>query len=241
MEDDIKNKKKSNSEMIPFDISNFSTLQYVKIIFVDKYNELCELRAENNIIKKDTIQLYINSQNNIDINCPIGVVLKLVTNDTIYFAKTILQYVKNSGDRFIFVLKTPPKTIRQQNRKYARINVNCPCVISYNDNKNNRQTYIAQSINISKGGALLSDIDSILLSYKPCELQLSEGDSCNIVIFLRHDSKIKTQAKFIRKECIDDVFRYAFQFTNMPDACIDTLDKYLTKAEFKLLKQMTNN
>ena len=159
--------------------------------------------------------------------------MKLVTNDAIHFAKAILKDFKRTDDRFIFILDTPQKTVRQQNRKFYRINLNKPCVL-LTDNKDNRQTYVAESVNISKGGILLYNLESALndekASFKP-----SKDTSFHIVLFLEHNLIIKLYAEFIRIECVDGVYRYAFHFTNMPQKYIVPFNKYMTQEEFKLI------
>lgn len=237
MEKDNQNKNKSNSEMIPFNISKLSTLQYVKVIFIDKNKELQELRADSNSINSDIIQLYFSSKENINVNCPIGVVLKFITLDAIYFAKVILKENKKAGDKFIFILSAPQKTIRQQNRKFYRINIERPCVLLVNNEKNNPRTYIAQSVNISKGGILINGVESIL-NDEQINLKHSKGDSFYIAMFLEQGIKVKSSAQFVRSECIDGSYRYAFQFLEMSQKNIVPFDKYLTNEEFKILKSM---
>ena len=85
MVNDSQNKTIASSETVPFNISNLSTLQYVKIIFIDTNNELLEIQTNVNNIDDDTIQLYIHRKEDFNITCPVGVALKLVTSDAIYF------------------------------------------------------------------------------------------------------------------------------------------------------------
>ena len=137
-------------------------------------------------------------------------------------------------------MQTPNKTIRQQNRKFYRISASLPGVMLIKDDKNGNQTYIAQSVNISKGGVLLGDAESLLNDEKK-ELQLSAGDHCHIAMFLKHNLKIKSYAKFIRTECVDDTYRYAFQFINISKASFDALDKYVTKEKLNLFSLMDSD
>lgn len=235
MEENTKNKKESNSEMMPFIISNFSNLQYIKVVFIDKNDKLCEIQANTNIIDNDMIKLYISKDEKFDLKCPTGVMLKFITKKAIHFAKTILVGIEDDCYELIFLLKMPNKSIQQQNRKFYRINTSRPCVLLLNSDGSNAQTYIAQSVNISKGGVLLGDIES-LLSDKKRKLELSEKCHCHITMFLKHNLKIKSYAKFIRAECINDSYRYAFQFIDMAPTYLKALDTYITQEELKLLK-----
>ena len=234
MEENIKNKKRANSEIIPFDISNFSSLQYIKLVFLDEKKELFEIRSENYKIDNDIIQLNFNNKKNWNISCPTGAVLKLITADSIHYAKTILQNVENINNKNIFTLKTPGKTMQQQNRKFYRITKDRPCALLFNNNDN---VLIAQSINISKGGILISDVES-LLNDQEIDLQPADGDLCHIAMFLKHNLRIKSGAIFKRKEYYNDSYRYAFQFVDMPEKYLDIFDKYMTAEEFKLLQSI---
>ena len=239
MENTPKKNKASNSEILPFNISNFSSLQYIKIIFLDSGNELYEVQADSYKIDKNITQLYVNNKKIYNIECPIGAVLKLVMADSIHFAKTILNNVRNIDNRLIFILDTPTKTIQQQNRKYYRINKERPCVLLIN-NKNNNRICIAKTVNISKGGVLICDTESLYNDEKR-NLKLSDGDDCHLAIFIKHNLKIKSYAKYIRTEHINDSYRYAFQFFDMQQPYINELDKYITAEEFKLLQSVKNN
>ena len=166
-------------------------------------------------------------------------VLKLVMADSIHFAKTILNNVRNIDNRLIFILDTPTKTIHQQNRKHYRINKERPSVLLIN-NKNNNRICIAQTVNISKGGVLVRDTESLYDDEKR-NIRFTNGDDCHIAIFLKHNLKIKSYAKYIRTEHINDSYRYAFQFSDMSQTHINTLEKYITAEEFKLLQSSKNN
>lgn len=239
MEKNAQNKQKSNSEMVSFNLSKLSTVQYIKVIFIDNNQELREIRTEAHSFNNDIIQLYISGKENINLNYPTGVVLKLVTIDAIYFAKVILKDIKKANGKNIFFLNAPQKAIRQQNRKYYRINVERPCVLLINNDNIKNETFIAQSVNISKGGILIYNIESIL-NDEQIKLQMSQDDCCNIVMFLEYDLKVKAYAKFVRSECVDNIHRCAFQFLNIPQKYIIPFDKYLTNEEYKLLKSIKN-
>ena len=234
MEKNTQNKKKSNTETIPFNIHKLISLQYIKVIFMDTKKELHEIRTDNHTVFDDTIQLHINSREDFNITCPIGIVLKFVTRDAIYFAKAVLKEIRRTKDKVIFVLKAPQKTIRQQNRKFYRINIDRPCVLLV-EGKNNNQIYVAQTVNISKGGVLISDLESMLNDEK-VTLQLPKDAGCRFTIFLEHNLKIKTYAQYVRSEYVDETYRYGFQFFDIPQRYIMSFDKYLTNEEYKLLK-----
>ena len=227
--------KHSHSEIVPFSTSKFSSLQYVKIVYVDQNKELYEIKTEVQTINNDTIRLFADKNDGIDITCPCGVALKFVTNDAIYFAKTVLNDIKNINNRIVLFLDAPRKTIRQQKRKFFRINMERPCAIFVNNN-NNAQAYTAQSVNISIGGILLYNVESMLNEEEQTRFTPSKDDSCYIAIFLEQDLKITVCAKFVRSEYVDGSYRYAFQFINMPLKYINPFNKYMTSAELKLLK-----
>ena len=234
--ENTQNRKKSNLEEMPFMISKLSTLQYIKLIFIGANNELIEIRTEVSMINNDIIQLFYISKENINITCPIGVALKFVTRDAIYFAKAILNDIKKVSDKSILVLNAPRKIVRQQNRKFYRIDIERPCVLTVNNGgKDNHQTYITQTVNISKGGALLSNVESIL-NDEPVSLQLSKDECCHMVLFLEQNLKIKLSAKFIRSESVNGSNRFAFQFIEILKNYNMPFDKYLTNEEIKLLK-----
>ena len=241
MEKKPQNKQKSTSEIITFDAYKFSNLKYIKMIFIDKNKELQEIQAEAHSLNNDIIQLLINDKTNINITCPTGVVLKLVTTDSIHFAKVILKELKSNNDKYILVLDTPQKTIRQQNREFYRINIDCPCVLLIDNDKNNNKAYIAQSVNISKGGALISNLESIsIMEHEHFSLQINNGDSCYITMFLEQNLKVKSYSKFVRTETVDNTYRYALQFLNIPNKYSIPFDKYLANEEYKLLKTIKN-
>lgn len=227
-------KKGSHSETIPFNISKLSTLQYIKVIYIGTDNELYEIGTEILTINNDMIQLFLNSQSEINVPCPTGIVLKLVTGDAIHFAKTILKSIKKVNNRVLFTMDAPKKTIRQQNRKHCRINLNRPGVILVED-KDIQKTYLMQSVNISMGGVLLHNIESLLNDDK-IKLQLHKDERCHFVLFLEQNLIIKLYAKLVRSEYIDNSYRYAFEFIEMPEKYINPLNKYITNEQLKLLK-----
>ena len=229
------NTKKSNSETVPFNVSKLSTLQYVKVIYVDTNSELYEMGAEVLTMNNETIQLFLNTQNKVNITCPTGIVLKLVTTDAIYFAKTILKEIKKINNKNLLIMDAPKKTIRQQNRKHCRIILNRPGVILVNDDKNTKQTYITQTKNISLGGVLLYNTESMVGDDKII-LQLKKDECCNMVLFLEQNLTVKLYAKYVRTEFVDNSYRYAFQFQDMPQKYINPLNKYITNEQLKLLK-----
>jgi len=240
VEKNNKKKKKSNTEVIPFDVSKMSALKYMKIIFIDANKKLNEIQADANKITNDVIQLYINENEEINLTCPVGVVLKLVTYDAIYFAKTILTDIHKVNGKYMLITEIPKKTIRQQNREFYRIDLSRPFVFASENDKNNNQVYIAQSVNISKGGVLLNNLESIS-NEDQVRLKLSGGDCCHIAMFLEKDLKIKSYAKFIRAELVGDSYRCAFQFLNMPQKYIVPFDNYLKNEEYKLLRSIKTN
>ena len=236
--DQIKNESVSNT--IPFDISQFPDLQYMKVIFADANNELRELNFEVNTIDSNIIKLSSDGNEHVNLTCPTGVVIKIAAHNAIYFAKAILKIIRNINNKLIFVLKTPTKTIRQQNRRFYRVNAKLPCVLLINNHRSKQQTYLAQSVNISKGGVLLCNTESLFDDSKR-DLQFSAGDRCYIAVFLKQNLKVKASAKFIRTEYVDDSYRYAFQFLYMQQTCLDALDKYITKEKLNLLNMIESD
>lgn len=234
MSADTNNQKKSNSETVPFNISKLSNLQYIKVIYIGSDKELYEINTDIVSISNEVIYLFLNTPKEIDFKCPVGIVLKLVTGDAIHFAKVILKEIKKVNNRILFIMDAPQKTIRQQNRKHCRININCPGVIIV-DEKIGKQTYLTKTVNISMGGVLLSDIESLLNDDK-ISLQLGKEELCHIVLFIEQNFIVKLCAQFVRCECVDDSYRYAFQFINMPQKYINPLNKYITNEQIKLLK-----
>ncbi len=228
--------KQSNSKQISFSFAKSSNIQYIKIIFNDADNKIREERANANSISDDVIKLRI-SKENYNINCPTGAVLKFITDSAIFYAKAILQEIKQTGDNYVFILKTPQNTIQKQNRRFYRLNVERPCVLQVNNEDGEYETYIAQSVNVSKGGILLTNVESTM-NDEQVNLQLSDGDFCHIVIFLKHNIKIKTLAEFVRLERVDDTYRYAFQFLDMGLEYAAQLVKYISSEEHKLLKSI---
>jgi c-di-GMP-binding flagellar brake protein YcgR len=229
------NKKNSNSETVPFNVSKLSTLQYIKVVYVGADNELYEIGTEVLTLNNDMIHLFLNTQKEVNITCPTGIVLKLVTGDAIYFAKAILKEIRKVNNRILFCMDAPKKTIRQQNRKHCRINLDCSGVILVNDGKSTNQPYLIQTINISMGGVLLYNVESMLNDDK-ITLQLRKNDSCHIVLFIEQNFMVKSSAQFVRLEYIDNMYRYAFQFQDMPRKYINPLNKYITNEQLKLLK-----
>ena len=140
------------------------------------------------------------------------------------------------------ILDAPEKTVRQQNREFYRIDIDCPCVLLLDNDKNNSKTYIAQSANISKGGTLLHNLESIsIMDYEQINLQMTNGDGCYITMFLEQNLKVKSYAKLVRSESVNNKYRYAFQFLNIPKKYSIPFDKYLANEEFKLLKAIKTN
>ena len=235
MKDNAKNIKNSNSEMIPIDVSKLTNLKYIKVIYVDANNNLHEICSEKQIISNDLIYIDCSSDNNIDIACPIGVVIKLITKEAIYFAKVVLSNITKKINKILLTVNAPKKAIRQQNRKHYRIDKERPCVLLFNDGENDCKTYIAQTVNLSKGGVLVSNVESIL-SDEPVTIKFSKNDSYNIAMFLEQDLNLKTYATIVRSEFVNNKYRYAFQFSKILKKSEPLFDKYLISEEFKILK-----
>lgn len=235
MEVDAKNIKNSNSEMMSIDVSKMTNLEYIKVIYVDANNNLHEICSEKRIISNNLIYLYCSIDNNINVTCPTGVVIKLITKEAIYFAKVVLNNITKKNNQIILTINAPNKAIRQQNRKYYRINMERPCVLLFYDDKNNCQSYIAQTVNLSRGGVLISNVESIL-NDEQVIIKFSKNDSYNIAMFLEQNLNLKANAIIVRSEFVNNTYRYAFQFSKILKKSEMLFDKYLTREEFKILK-----
>lgn len=237
MKKNAQNTEAIDSKTLSFDISNLASLQYVKIIFLDSKNKLHEIQTESSEIEGNIIKLSLQGEKEFDVDCPTGAVLKFVTTDSIHFTKTVLKKVRSVGHKLVFVLETPQKIIQKQYRKFNRIAKNRPCVLLFKNKTLKDKTFIAKTVNMSKGGVLLHDFESLSNDQKQC-LKLADGDCCYIAIFIKHNITIKSYAKFIRTEYINESYRYGFQFIDMPKQYSDTLDKYIKSEEFKLVQSV---
>ena len=240
MAEDKENKNNSCSETIPYDVSKLSSLQYIKVIYTDTDNELYEMNTEIITINNQVIQLYFMAEKDINISCPTGIVIKLVTTDAIHYAKTILREVKKIGRKYLFNMDAPKKTIRQQNRKHCRVKLNCPAVILVNDDKGYNQVNLTQADNISMGGVLLCGAES-MLNDDEVRLKLGKDDICHLVLFIEHNFIVKIDAKLVRIEHVGDSYKYAFQFAKMPAKYVNPLNKYITNEQIKTLKAVNTN
>lgn len=228
--------KQSYTETMSFDATKLDTLQYVKVVYANRNKDLNEIVTSVKTLNNTTIELIQKDGESINLVCPLGVILKFVTHDAIYFAKVILNSISTVNRRTLLSIKAPAKMIRQQCRKNTRIYMERNCALYMNNGKSTPSLYIAKSVNISASGALIDRLEP-----------LSNDDTANpifdinsvgsIVLFLETDLLIPTAAKLVRIERRNDSpFRYAFQFMDLKQKYINPFYKYIVSSELKQLK-----
>ena len=181
--------------------------------------------------------MYFKWKSDFDINYPQEVTIKFVTYDAMYYAQATLQEIKKSDNRIYFSVIPPTKMIRQQKRKYARVELERSCVLAITDEYGRCTTYLTKSINLSACGILLHNLETLdsndILKDK---VEMSKHAWYNIVIFMEPDVVIKLFAMYVRHECINNSHRYAFRFFNTKQKDIDLIGKCITNEQLKLLK-----
>ena len=222
-----KNKQKqSNGEY--YDPALLSSVKYVKILYSGTDGEIKELSTDVKFIGDKLISLYSSAKEDFNRVYPQEIILKFITDDAVYVAKSILKEFKIINELFYYYVSPPERIIKQQLRKYNRVNLRRTCILVVSDNRGIDTAYLSKSVNISASGILLNELET-MFDKNFVEIELSKYDCYHIVICLENDLVFKLFARFVRHDNVNGMHRYAFNFLNMKNDEILALDKYLTK------------
>ena len=220
-----------------YDTEELSKLKYVKVTYTDLDEEKHEIHTEVKFIGNTLISLYFNQSQSFYIDCPQDVILKFVTSDAMYIATTSLIETKKSGNKVYLSVVPPKKMVRQQNRKYSRVDINRSCVLVVNDNQGNSITFLSKTVNLSASGILICNLES-MFDEEYVDADFSKLDCYHLVLFLETDMVFKLFARYVRHDCVNGIHRYAFHFLNMKPQDTDMIFKYVTNEQIKQLKSI---
>ena len=225
---------------IYYDIAELSKLKYVKVAYKDIDDEIHEVSTEVKFIGNSLISLYFNQTQNFYAECPQDVILKFVTTDAMYIATAILTEAKKVNNVVYLSIVPPVKIIRQQNRKYTRVNIDRTCILVVDDAKGKSTTYMAKSVNLSASGILINNLKTIIYD-EPFESDFSKYDCFHIIMCLESDMVIKQFARYVRHDYVNNSHRYAFHYMRTKPETVSMINKYAINEQIKQLKQMQNN
>ena len=230
----------AKNSSIYYDVSELSKLKYVKVIYRDNDDEMHEICTEVKFIGNKLISLYFKQSNSFYIKCPQDVILKFVTSDAMYISTAVLQDAKQNDNMVYFSILPPDKMVKQQKRKYSRINLDRSCVLVVNDRSGKSSTYLSKIVNLSASGVLITNLET-MFEDKYVAVELSKYDCYHLVLFLEHDKVLKAFTRYVRHDCVDDSHMYAFHYMNLKPKTISEIDKYVASEQIKQLKAMQNN
>lgn len=230
-----KEETKRNPAEMSYSTAELSNLKYVKVLYTGLDNKLYSVNTEVKFIGDVLISLYFNHDASFSIECPQEVMLKFVTMDAMYIASARLQEIKKNDKKVYFSIIPPTKMVRQQKRKYSRVDILRNCVLVVNDEKGKCDTYMSKTVNLSASGILIHELET-MFSDKFVEINASKYGCYHLLLFLEKDIALKLFARFVRHECVNGSHQYAFHFLNVKPKNIDLINKYVTAEQLNQLK-----
>lgn len=193
-------------------------IKYVTISYYDKTNSECTTRA--GVKKYDEKFVYATAkfEDGLNIETPQRVTIKFVCSDGVYFAETILDYIKNDAPYTFFTLLTPKEVDFQQKREFFRVPAEYEC--TYKLLKYNIATeYKTKTHDISAGGI------SIILPNQEDEEKITEinininGKILNLPVF------------FVRSIKKDDIYIASYKYNKIAEATRDLISQTCFKLQ----------
>lgn len=217
-----------------FSITDLVDVESLIVVYIGSDRKKHEVRADIKSIGRHFITLFFQTGKSVSIGYPQNVTLKFLIDDVMYSAETELKEVKTSANTVFLAVQTPENFKQQQNRKYFRMPVNRNGVLVATDNKNFSTAFLTRTVNLSGGGVLLYDFET-MSSGNIVTPEIDDKYIYTLVLLLETKIVLKLQAQYIRHEEVKGSHRYAFQFVNIKTKDLDTICKYVTNEQVKLL------
>lgn len=217
-----------------FSITDLVDVESLIVVYIGSDRKKHEVRADIKSIGRHLITLFFQTGKSVSIGYPQNVTLKFLIDDVMYSAETELKEVKTSANTVFLAVQTPENFKQQQNRKYFRMPVNRNGVLVATDNKNFSTAFLTRTVNLSGGGVLLYDFET-MSSGNIVTPEIDDKYIYTLVLLLETKIVLKLQAQYIRHEEVNGSHRYAFQFVNIKTKDLDTICKYVTNEQVKLL------
>lgn len=222
-----------------YDVAELKKLKYVKVTYNDFNNQVHEICTEVKFMGNALISLYFKQTRDFYIDYPQDIIIKFITSDAMFVATALLHEVKKSGDKVYLSVVPPQKMVKQQNRKYSRVNLDRSCVLVIHDNNGDCTTYLSRTVNLSASGVLIRDLET-MFEEKPVEVELSQYDCYHLILFLERDMVYKLFSRYVRHDRVDESHRYAFHYLNTKPETVAAINKYVTEEQIQQLKRMQN-
>ena len=232
--------KKTNPLVIPCNSKTLSKLSYIKVIYTGLDGKLYEKITETKFMGASLFSLYFKSDEPVDIKCPNDITLKFVTPDEMFLANAVLKEMKQL-EGIVYLSITPPNhMVKQQKRKYCRVNVDRSCVLVVTDQNGHSTAYLAKTVNLSACGILINNLEK-MENEDPVNIEFSQYDCYHVVLFLETDKILKLFGRYVRSETVGGSLRYAFRFLSVKPEDTELLSDYVTREQVNQLRIMLND
>jgi c-di-GMP-binding flagellar brake protein YcgR len=218
---------------------DMATVMFVEITYTDNERKLQEIKTEIKFVSDANFTVSLRQSIDFNIRCPQDIAIKYVIDNSLFYAETTLQAVKKVGQEFFLTILAPQKIKQIRKRNFYRVCLKRPSIVIAIDNENNKDIFMASTIDLSAGGVLLHKLESAL-DNTVVKIDTNKYDQYVIILFLDNDTVLNLSARYIRTDWVNGSYNYAFEFINMNHANTDLISKYVTSAQVKKLGAQHN-
>ncbi|MBR1775525.1 PilZ domain-containing protein [bacterium] len=203
---------------------DIDSINYIKIVFTDKYGHAHYTKAAIKQMGEKEILACAKFQDGLKLNTPQEVTISFVCDNGLYRTKTNLKYISVSyeEDTYVyFTLQTPEGIEYQQNREYFRVKLEENVILFFKQSDLSFQRIECKTHDISANGVRIEFNSPI---------NIPENVQLNILFEKRN---IKTNARLIRTETANNLFRAAFKFVNISEQDMDYISQVCIKKQLE--------
>ena len=207
-----------------------SNIEYVKIIYIDEFNEKLEIKTSlvsTNL--KETILRYTGDEKILG-TCPQYVLVKFVTSEAMYVVSTQLVEIVNHGKNSDMYIVTPKEVERRQKREHYRIPIEVAVVITCFNDDDEEIKYLSKTIDLSAGGAKVTLLKSIENGKRVENIDFAKYKLIKTTIYLTPKIPVTFDAELVRYERRENSV-YAFEYKNRNMSLVDAVERFVLKEQ----------
>ena len=202
-----------------FDL-NIENINYIKIGCKDKNDFMHCTKASIKKLNEKEIFACAKFENELNISYPQNIELSIACDNGLYKADSVLKFVERDAPYVFFTIQTPQEVEYCQNREYFRVRMFETCILSFKQDENTVRI-ACKTYDISANGVKL-ELDE--------KLDIPEKVQINIIFDNR---ELKLDAKYIRLDNDDNVYKASFQFINPSQSDVDFISQICIKKQLQ--------
>lgn len=188
-------------------------INYIKILFKDRQGGVHCIKSAIKIMGEQEIYACTKYEEGFIIPAPQDVTLSFVCDNGLYRTKTRLLVVNKEDPYIYFSLKNPDGLEYQQNREYFRVKLQEPASISFLAENEQKISISGTTHDISANGVRIVPTKRTAVPEK-------------VNLEIQFPSKtIKAEAKYIRDDQDDNVYKMSFSFTEISTKDVDFISQ----------------